>query len=200
MLGEVEGFSLALNYTTEDRRRQDRERRREKGWNNGTHCRSYLPSPNRCRPGCSLYCSTKGLLTKVRTQRHSHTHISLDKSMHSGFSNFPRCLALHTLGCVRWQTQPRKRESLTFCRAFLSISFPLFSFLCCFQLNLCSVDCHFICTLREAPYSVGLWGVFAFCVNMIHSLIHVGTLVEMSFQMPSSKIKRKISNHLLTIA
>lgn len=72
MLGEVEGFSLALNYTAEDRRRQEWERGREKGWSNGIHCRSYLSSLNRCRPGCSLYCSTKAFWQK-HTHRHAHT-------------------------------------------------------------------------------------------------------------------------------
>lgn len=108
MLGEVEGFSLALNYMTEDWRRQERERGRQKGWNNSTHYCSYLSSLNRCRPGCSLYCSTKTFWQKhAYTQTHQQstcthteasTQIILGKSMHSGFSNFPRCFALHPLG------------------------------------------------------------------------------------------------------
>lgn len=70
-LGEVEGFSLALNYTADDRRRQEWERGRQEGWNNSIHCRSYLSSLNRCQPGCSLYCSTKAFWQK--THRHAHT-------------------------------------------------------------------------------------------------------------------------------
>lgn len=71
-LGEVEGFSLALNYTADDRRRQEWERGRQEGWNNSIHCRSYLSSLNRCQPGCSLYCSTKAFWQK-HTRRHAHT-------------------------------------------------------------------------------------------------------------------------------
>lgn len=121
-LGEVEGFSLALNYTADDRRRQEWEHGREEGWNNGIHCCSYLSSLNRCQPGCSLYCSTKAFWQK-------HTH----RSAHTSFwAN--QCILVSIISQGALQFPPRVSKVTKAAREerssyFLpSVSWPMFSF------------------------------------------------------------------------
>jgi len=78
----------------------------------------------------------KGLLTHTHTHTHTgmHTHIILDKSMHSGFSNFPRCFALHPPR-VSEVTKPARDERISY---FLpSFSLNLFPLVCLFSLLYC---------------------------------------------------------------
>lgn len=151
MLGEVEGFSLALNYTAEDRRRRQWARGGEKGWYNGVHRRSYLSSLNRCRPGCSLYCSTKAFWQK-HTRTHMHTLYTIpDKSMHSGFSNFPRYFALPP-SWVRKVTKPAAKERISYfltsffspCLLSFSSFLPVIALCCTLILRLTPCSCFFI--------------------------------------------------------
>lgn len=102
-LGEVGGFSLTHNYTEEGRSEHDYERKGDTSFGSkqmSTRLFSLL--------------QYKGLLTKTHTQ--PCMHIILDKSMHSAFSNFPRCFAPLLLG--EEVTKPATEESLTFCPPF----------------------------------------------------------------------------------
>lgn len=106
-LREVGGFSLTHNYTEEGSSEHNYERKGDTSFGSkqmSTRLFSLL--------------QYKGLLTKTHTQ--PCMHIILDKSMHSAFSNFPRCFAPLLLG--EEVTKPAAEESRTFCPPFLVFS------------------------------------------------------------------------------
>lgn len=133
-LREVEGFSLALNYTADDRRRQEWEHGREEGWNNTIHCRSYLSSLNRCRPGCSLYCSTKAFWQKkphTHTQRHAHT------SFWANQCTLVSVISQGALQCPPWVSEVTKAAREERSSYFLpSVFWPMYAFFLFFSFSL----------------------------------------------------------------
>lgn len=126
MLGEVEGFSLALNYTAEDRRRQGaRARKRERLKQRYTLSLLSFVSKQMSTRLFSLL-QYKGLLTKTHTHRHAHTSSWTNQCILVSVIS-QGALLCPTPPWVSKVTKPAREERISY---FLPSFFNLFSLVC----------------------------------------------------------------------